>query len=116
MRRIAAILLISVIIAAPVSRYADYVHCLTLAALHLQANCGCDNRLYALQDESDNNAQQTIMSHGIQGFSDWFFYEGIHNALVSDIPLLKHILLSADQYPPGFPSALLKPPGVYRLS
>ena len=48
MRKLTAILLIAVIVAAPVSRYTDYVHCMAMIAMNLQKNCGCDRVLVSI--------------------------------------------------------------------
>lgn len=110
MRHIAAILLITVIIAAPVSRYADYLHCMTLAALHLQANCGCDSKLYSVQSEDPDNPQQAVLSHVSQGFSDWFFYDTQDHALIQSRLYVEQFILPEIFCPAGFVSALIKPP------
>lgn len=112
MRRLTAILFIVVILSAPVSRYAGYIHCLAMNALSLQKDCGCDLKLIPINNSINDNSAVPASSISVtmQNLTDWVCDDDLLKLSPAFTTNTKHVSLYINLYSSAYVFAKPRPP------
>lgn len=101
-----------VILSAPVSRYAGYIHCLAMNALSLQKDCGCDAKLIPLNNLINDNGSAPVsnISANMQNLADWVCEDDLLKLSPAFTTYTKQVSLYINLYSSAYVFAKPRPP------